>query len=113
MPLYVSSQITLAAPPAGGGGGRWQHEKKKRITKPNTEPTQKAEDTPGEGREVSPPAPNPIKTESCQARRRRESQLTTVAPRDSSTFRWIPRGNALATWAWRHQEPRTAPVEVV
>ena len=48
-----------------------------------------------------------------RAWRRRESQLTTAAPLDSSTLRWIPRGNALASWTWRHQEPRTAPVEVV
>ena len=56
---------------------------------------------------------NPRKPENCRARRRRESQLTTAAPRESSTLRWIPRGNALASWTCRHQEPRTAPVEAV
>ena len=41
------------------------------------------------------------------------SQLATAAPRDSSKLRWIPRENALAMWTCKHQEPRTAPVEVV
>ena len=54
----------------------------------------------------------PIKPENCRARRRRESQLSTVGPLESSTMRWIPRENALATWNCRYQEPRTAPVEV-
>ena len=30
----------------------------------------------------------------CRARRRREKQLTTAAPRESSTLLWIPRENA-------------------
>ena len=55
----------------------------------------------------------PIKPENRRARGRRESQLTTAAPLKSSTLRWIPRKNALATWNCRHQEPRTAPIEVV
>ena len=55
----------------------------------------------------------PRKPENCRARRRRESQLTTAAPLESSALSWIPRGNALASWTCRHQEPRTAPVEVV
>ena len=50
---------------------------------------------------------------SCRARRQCESQLTTAAPLESSTLRWTPRENVLATWTYRHQEPRTAPVEVV
>ena len=53
------------------------------------------------------------KPENCRARRRRESQLTTAAPLESTTLRWTPRENALATWTCRHQEPHTAPVEVV
>ena len=55
----------------------------------------------------------PRKSENCRARRRRESQLTTASPLESSRLRWIPRSNALASWTFRHQEPRTAPVEVV
>ena len=59
------------------------------------------------------PREEPRKPENCRARRRRESQLTTAAPLESSALSWIPRGNALASWTCRHQEPRTAPVEVV
>ena len=55
----------------------------------------------------------PIKPENCRVRRRRESQLITAASLESSTLRWISRENALASWTYRHQEPRTAPVEVV
>ena len=39
----------------------------------------------------------PRKTENSRARQRRESQLITAAPLESSTLRWTPRGNALAT----------------
>ena len=35
------------------------------------------------------------KPENYRTRRRRESQLTTAAPLESSTLRWIPRKNAL------------------
>ena len=39
----------------------------------------------------------PRKPENCRALRRRESQLITAAPLESSTLRWTPRENALAT----------------
>ena len=39
----------------------------------------------------------PREPENCRARRRRESQLITAAPLESSTLRWTPRENALAT----------------
>ena len=41
------------------------------------------------------------------------NQLSTAAPRDLSTLRWTPHANALAKCTCRHQEPRTAPVEVL
>ena len=51
--------------------------------------------------------------QNCRARRRRQSQLIAAAPLESSTLRWTPRENALATLTCRHQKPRTAPAEVV
>ena len=39
----------------------------------------------------------PRKPENCRAQRRRESQPITAAPLESSTLRWTPRENALAT----------------
>ena len=39
--------------------------------------------------------------------------MSMAAPRDSSTLRWTPRVYVLAKCTCRHQEPRTAPVEVV
>ena len=39
----------------------------------------------------------PRKPENCRARWRRGSQLITAAPLESSTLRWTPRENALAT----------------
>ena len=55
----------------------------------------------------------PRKTKTYRAQRRSENQLFTVARGDSSTLRWTPRVNALDKGTCRHQEPRTAPVEVV
>ena len=55
----------------------------------------------------------PRKTENYRVQRRCENQLSTAAPRDLSTLRWTPRANALAKCTCRHQELRTAPVEVV
>ena len=62
----MSSQITLAAPRLGAEEGVGRTRKYKKIEaniKPNTctEPTPKAEETPGEGRGVSSPAPKPTK----------------------------------------------------
>ena len=39
----------------------------------------------------------PRKPENCRARRRRERELITAAPLESSTLRWTPRENAVAT----------------
>ena len=39
----------------------------------------------------------PRKPKNCRARWRRESELITAAPLESSTLRWTPRENALAT----------------
>ena len=39
----------------------------------------------------------PRKPQNCRARRRRESQLITTAPLESSTLRWTLGENALAT----------------
>ena len=39
----------------------------------------------------------PRKPENCRARRRRESQLTTAAPLESTTLRWTPQENAMTT----------------
>ena len=62
----MSSQITLAVRRLGAkdGGDRTRKIKLKNEAniKPNTEPTPKAEETPGVGREVSLRAPKTIKT---------------------------------------------------
>ena len=39
----------------------------------------------------------PRKPENCRARRRRERELITAAPLESSTLRWTARENAVAT----------------
>ena len=55
----------------------------------------------------------PRKTENYRAQQRCDNQLSTAAPRDSSTLRWTPRANALAKCTFRYQEPSTPPVQVV
>ena len=59
------------------------------------------------------PRPRTQNTENYRARRWCENQLSTAAPRDSSTLRSTPRTNALAKCTCKRQEPRTAPAEVV
>ena len=86
------------------------------ITRRRKHQKQPKEKNPGPKTQKLPEAihvEEPRKPEKYRARRRRESQLTTAAPLESSTLRWIPRGNALASWTCRHQEPRTVPVELV
>ena len=72
----MSSQITLAVRRLGAkdGGDRTRKIKLKNEAniKPNTEPTPKAEEMPGEGLEVSPQPPKPRKTENCRVQRRLE-----------------------------------------
>ena len=57
------------------------------------------------------PRGKPQKPENCRARRRRESQLTTAAPLESSTL--DPPRERSGFLDLQHHEPRTAPVAVV
>ena len=69
----MSSQITLTAPRLRAEEGVGKTRKKNEANiKPNTEPTPKAEEMPGEGLEVSPQPPKPRKTENCRVQRRLE-----------------------------------------
>ena len=113
----------------GGSVGRKKKKRRNQAAQPNhtkdapnldiklpkhlKQPKEKNSDPKAQKLPETTQGEEPIKPENCRVRRRRESQLITAASLESSTLRWISRENALASWTYRHQEPRTAPVEVV
>ena len=75
-------------------GVRQDRKKKMERTAPKTRP--RLSEHHEQPKDKDPKPHNPQKWRTIEERWRLESQLATAAPRDSSTLRWNPRGNALA-----------------
>ena len=102
---HRAARLPRPAPTLSGAG---RQDKTRRNT-PNA--PQENQKTPEPINTKNPDLENP-KTEKYRAQRRCENQLSTPAPRYSSTLRWIPRANVLVKCTCGQLTSRTALVEV-